>query len=117
MELQPQYKPYPRLRGAVLLLAGLGLAKWQIYDPLHAAENGVHEVTLYGLAQFLGIILPLLGLAMVLAGHGVERFLHTLRFDPKRLNWKSAVFLLFFVGLGIYAWEWVNHALTAQGYH
>lgn len=35
---------HPRLVGAGLLVVGLFLAKWKIYDPLHAAELGRPEV-------------------------------------------------------------------------
>ncbi len=109
--------PYMRLRGLVLLLVGLGFAKWQIYDPLHALENGVTEVTISSTMMALAIFLPVLGLAIVVAGNGVERFFETLRVDPKRLSAKNVVFLLLMTALGGSAWIWVQMALTAQGFH
>ncbi len=109
--------PYLRLRGLVLLIVGLGMAKWQIYDPLHAKENGVTEVTINSTMMALGILLPVLGLAIVVAGNGIEKFFADMRVDPKRLNWKSVVFLLTMALVGGGAWIWVQMALSAQGYH
>ncbi len=91
---QPAPTPYIRLRGLVLLIIGLGMAKWQIYDPLHAKENGVTEVTISSTMLALAIMLPVLGLAIMLAGNGIEKFFTDMQIDPKRLNWKSVAFLL-----------------------
>lgn len=114
---QPAPTPYIRLRGLVLLLVGLGMAKWQIYDPLHAKENGVTEVTISSTMMALAIMLPVLGLAIMLAGNGFEKFFADIRVDPKRLSWKSVAFLLAMALIGGGAWIWVEMALSAQGYH
>ena len=109
--------PYIRLRGLILLIIGLGMAKWQIYDPLHAKENGVTEVTISSTMMALAIILPILGLAIMVAGNSIEKFFADIQVDPKRLTWKSVVFLLTMALIGGGAWIWVKMALSAQGYH
>ncbi len=108
--------PYMRLRGLVVLLIGLGFAKWQIYDPLHARENGVTEVTISSTMMAVGIILSVMGLAIVVAGNGVERFFETLRVNPKQLGAKSIVFLALMAAIGLGAMIWVEMALEAQGF-
>ncbi len=108
--------PYMRLRGLVLLLIGLGFAKWQIYDPLHARENGLTEVTTSSAMMALAIILPVCGLAIMLAGNGVERFFETVRANPKQLSAKSIVFLSVMAAIGLAAMIWVEMALEAQGF-
>lgn len=107
---------FMRLRGLVLMIIGLGFAKWQIYDPLHARENGVTEVTISSTMMAVAIILTVLGFAIVLAGNGIERFIETMRADPKRLSVKNVVFLLTMALLGGGAMIWVEMALEAQGY-
>ena len=39
---------HPRIMGPVIIATGLLLAKWQIYDPLHAAQQHVREVWIFG---------------------------------------------------------------------
>ncbi|HEY6093836.1 MAG TPA: hypothetical protein VIU93_02675 [Gallionellaceae bacterium] len=115
--VQPAPTPYIRLRGLILLIIGLGMAKWQIYDPLHAKENGVTEVTISSTMMALGIILPILGLAIMVAGNSIEKFFADIQVDPKRLTWKSVAFLLTMALIGGGAWIWVQMALSAQGFH
>ncbi len=108
-------KPYPRLRGAVLFAIGLGLDKWQIYDALYARESA--ELAISSAVLVLAILLPVLGLALMLAGHGVAKFAEDLLMDPRRLTWKSGAFLLLMVAIAGSAWVWVQMAIEAQIYH
>jgi hypothetical protein len=59
---------YPRLVGLGLVLVSAALAKWQIYDPLHAAERGQTTVWLSGKLVTLAISLGLCGLALLVLG-------------------------------------------------
>lgn len=110
-------KPYPRVRGAVLLLIGLGLDKWQIYDPLYGQGSGATEVTISSALLALAILLSVLGLALMLAGHGVAKFAEDLLMDPRRLTWKSGAFLLLMVAIAAAAWVLVQMGLEARGFY
>ncbi len=110
-----QRKPYPRVRGAILLLLGLGLDKWQIVDPLYSRGSADPAVTINVGVLALAILLPVTGLALMVAGHGVGKFAENLLMDPTRLTWKSGVFLALMVFIAATAWLVVQIALETQG--
>ena len=60
---QPAAKLGTRSRGLLMLIIGLGLAKWQVYDPLHAREQGLEQVTVDSLLVGLAVLLSVLGAA------------------------------------------------------
>ena len=66
-----------RLVGLIFLIGGLGLAKWQIYDPLHARELGRKEVWIDAKLVGLAIILPALGALFLVFGERVEGLLRS----------------------------------------
>jgi hypothetical protein len=100
-----------------MLIIGLGLAKWQVYDPLHAREQGIEQVTIYSLLVGLAVLLPILGVATLVMGDRLERIFEDIKIDPKRLNWKSIAILLLMALLGGSTWIWILLELSAQGYH
>lgn len=118
VELRPRRSNFnPRLRGLVILAVGLALAKWQVFDPLHAREQGAKGVTLYGLLVGLAVFLPVLGASFLTLGSRVHDFIDSLSTDPRRLNWRSAIVLVVVTGVCIAVWSWLLQQLSAQGYH
>jgi len=99
-----------------VLIIGLALAKWQIYDPLHAREQGLERVTISSLLIGLAILLSVFGAAILILGDRFEKIIGNLQIDPKRLNWKSTVFLVLIALVGGSIWVWVQLELSAQGY-
>ncbi len=108
--------PGLRSRGLLVLIIGLALAKWQIYDPLHAREQGLERVTISSLLIGLAILLSVFGAAMLILGDRFEKIIGNLQIDPKRLNWKSTAFLVLIALVGGSIWVWVQLELSAQGY-
>jgi hypothetical protein len=102
-----------RIRGAVSIAVGAGLVKWQIYDPLHAAENRRHEVLTSATLMALAILLPIYGGFLVGFGCRAEIwFREGLGFR----NWKGTLRVII-VGLlcfGLYLV--VQRKLYDQGY-
>ena len=113
---QPAAKLGVRSRGLLMLIMGLGLAKWQVYDPLHAREQGLEQVTVYSLLVGLAVLLPVLGAACLVMGDRFERIFEDIRIDPKRLNWKSIALLLLMTLVTGSTWIWILLELSAQGY-
>ena len=113
---QPAAKLGTHSRGLLMLIIGLGLAKWQVYDPLHAREQGLEQVTVYSLLVGLAVLLSVLGAASLVMGDRLERIFEDIRFDPKRLNWKSMTVLLLMTLVGGSIWIWILFELSAQGY-
>ena len=105
-----------RSRGLLVLIIGLALAKWQIYDPLHAREQGLERVTISSLLIGLAILLSVFGAAILILGDRFEKIIGNLQIDPKRLNWKSTAFLVLIALVGGSIWVWVQLELSAQGY-
>src|SRR4051812_26457520 len=83
----------PRLIGIVLIGVGLLLAKWQIYDSLHATEEHKHEIWILSYLVGLAIYAPAWGLLLVLFGNRPNEWF---KFDPENLSWKSTISLLGF---------------------
>ena len=106
----------PRGRGLLMLIIGLGLAKWQVYDPLHAREQGLEQVTVYSSLVGLAVLLSVLGAASLLVGNRLDRIFEDIRIDPKRLNWKSIAVLLLMTLMVGSTWIWIQLELSAQGY-
>jgi|SRR5436853_2241378 len=113
---QPAAKLGTRSRGLLMLIIGLGLAKWQVYDPLHAREQGLEQVTVDSLLVGLAVLLSVLGAASLVMGDRLERIFEDIRFDPKRLNWKSTTVLLLMTLVAGSIWIWILFGLSAQGY-
>ncbi|SRR6266480_280513 len=105
-----------RSRGLLMLIIGLGLAKWQVYDPLHAREQGLEQVTVDSLLVGLAVLLSVLGVASLVMGDRLERIFEDIRFDPKRLNWNSISVLLLMTLVAGSVWIWILFELSAQGY-
>ncbi len=107
-----------RLVGLIFLIGGLGLAKWQIYDPLHARELGRKEVWIDAKLVGLAIILPALGALFLVFGERVEGLLRSgwLDIDTGALCWRNVVVILTLaLGLGAVC-VWERMRLAAQGY-
>jgi len=100
-----------------MLIIGLGLAKWQVYDPLHAREQGIDQITVYSLLVALAVLLTIFGSGALLMGSRLEKILEDIRIDPKRLNWKSTTILLLMTLAAGSIWLWILLELSEQGYN
>jgi len=104
---------YPRIWGIVAIVLGLILAKWQIYDPLHAAEQHKQEVWILSELVALAIYGPAYGLLLLLFGSRPNRWF---AIDPQNLSLKNTLSLLLFGAVGLAAIFYVIGSLEAQGF-
>jgi hypothetical protein len=105
-----------RLQGVIYLAIGLGLAKWQIYDPLNARALGLDHVYISFWLVAFAVIFPMVGAAYVAFGQAAVTFLEGLSGDPMHPSGKSVAITLAMVlpTLGMIAF--VILQLNAQGY-
>jgi hypothetical protein len=103
----------PRIMGTILIAVGLFFAKWQIYDPLHAAEEHKQEVWLLSELIAIGVYGPAYGLLLLLFGRRPNQWF---AFDPQNLSLKNVLSLFFFGAFGLAAILYVIHSLEMQGY-
>ena len=104
---------FPRIIGIVFIVLGLLLAKWQIYDPLHAAEQHKHEVWILSELVVMAIALPAYGVLLLLFGKRPNEWF---KINPENLSWKNTVCLLAFAGVCIAVFIFVLGSLESQGY-
>jgi len=104
---------YPRIIGIVMIVVGLLVAKWQIYDPLHAAEQHRREVWI--LSELIGLAIygPAYGVLLLLFGRRPNQWF---KFDPQNLSLKNVLSLLAFGAVGLAAIFYVIGSLESQGY-
>src|SRR5688572_14685507 len=106
-----------RLRGLIIFALGLWLAKWQIWDPLHAAELGLEEVTIYKAALAGAVALPPLGLFFLLFGVTAKAFFAAMSpMDSSDLTKGNVIALLVFLAVMLVVGSLLTQALKAQGY-
>jgi hypothetical protein len=106
-----------RLRGVIILAIGLWLAKWQIWDPLHAAELGLEQVTIYKLALFGAVVLPPLGLFFILFGERAKTFFANMTpTDFSNLTLRDLVLAGMFLAVLVPVGLWISGELKEQGY-
>jgi hypothetical protein len=106
-----------RLRGVIILAIGLWLAKWQIWDPLHAAELGLEQVTIYKLALFGAVVLPPLGLFFILFGERAKSFFANMTpTDFSNLTLRDLVLAGMFLAVLVPVGLWISGELKEQGY-
>ncbi len=70
----------PRLMGIVCIIVGLIVAKLQIYDALHAAEQHRQQVTIYPVLLAVAVFGPAYGVLLLLFG---RRPIQWFRIDPQ----------------------------------
>lgn len=104
---------HPRIAGAILLLIALAIAKWQIYNPLHAAEYGYTELHVWPKLIGGAILLGAYGIVLCIFG---DRLNASMPKDFQNISWQFAVVAagLAFLGLAVYIF--VMTRLTDQGY-
>ena len=103
----------PRVFGLVSIGIGLLFAKWQIYDPLHAAARGKQNVWILVWFVAIGVYLPAWGLLFLAFGSRPNSWF---KIDPNNLNWRNVLFLLAFGSIGLAMLFFVIHSLELQGY-
>jgi hypothetical protein len=99
--------------GIVFVVVGLLLAKWQIYDPLHAAEQHRQQVWILSELVGAGIFLPAYGVLLILFG---RRPAEWFKINPQNLSWKNTVSLLAFAGVCLAVLFFVLGTLESQGF-
>jgi hypothetical protein len=105
-----------RFLGMVLLVLGLWLAKWQIYEPLHASELGIREHTTSSTAIGLGLLLPLVGAGYVVFGSAFDKVMAHLKVDKDNLNAKNVISIVVFAIIFISVFVFVESKLDEQGF-
>ena len=117
MEAKPHSQKFaqrhPRIAGLIVLFVALALAKWQIYNPLHAAEYGYTELHIWPKLIAFAIMLGLYGLCLCIFGSDLNE---SMPVDFNNINWKVAVAAsgLAFFGLAVYVYVMIS--LNDQGY-
>jgi hypothetical protein len=102
-----------RIRGVALMAVGVGLVKWQVYDPLHATANHLQQVWTSGSLVALAIILPIYGALLACFGQRAEIwFREGLGFR----NWKSTLRVTIVALLCFSLYLFVQRKLYEQGY-
>lgn len=107
-----------RLKGIFTLIGGLILAKFQIYNPLHASELQIETVYTSSTLMFCSIFLTLIGIGMLIGG---DRFLQSMENvikikDIDNLKFKEVVYPLIFALISCSIYIYIQEQLTAQGY-
>jgi hypothetical protein len=105
---------HPRLGGVVLLAIGLLIAKWQIYDPLHAAERHVQHLEIYQELVALAVLFSVGGVLLVL--FGPKKIKEWFVINPKNLSLKHTLILLSTAGVCLAVFFYVLGELAKQGY-
>jgi|KBSSwiStaDraftv2_1062776.scaffolds.fasta_scaffold279336_1 formate hydrogenlyase subunit 3/multisubunit Na+/H+ antiporter MnhD subunit len=105
---------FPRAFGMLLFIVSLGLGKWQIYNPLHAAEDQRSEVWFSGKLIGLTIILGLYSILFIVFGNRPNQWFKA---DPGNVEWKNVVLIVIMVIIGLGVYLYVERQLAAQGYH
>lgn len=107
-------KRFPRTIGVILSAIGIGLAKWQIYDPLHAAERHQDEVWISSKLVGIAVVLSAYGIALIIFGRKTN---DCLKIDPKNIDLRKACYLIGTAILCLVVYIWIMTTLSAQGYH
>jgi hypothetical protein len=105
---------YLRFWGIICIVLGLLLAKWQIYDPLHAANDHKHEVWILIYLVGLGISLPPCGLLLLIFG---RRTIPWFKIDPQNLDFKKTACLVLFAAVQVAVFVYVVGTFESQGFH
>ena len=107
---------YPRLVGVGLLAVGVLLAKWQIYDPLNAAELGRERVFIHAGLIGLGVMLPAAGILHVIFGGRINDFFRRFAHDPNNLRVSDVLLLLGIAAPQLALVIYIVASLERQGY-
>jgi hypothetical protein len=103
---------YPRSIGVLILAVSAAVMKWQIYDPLHAAEQGKQTVLIWGTLFCLSIMAGVFGLALIVFGKSLGPWIEA---HPEYLG-RRKPYLPAFTILIIMLYAWVLHGVSKQGY-
>jgi hypothetical protein len=106
-------KRHPRTTGIISLLAGACLAKWQIYDALHAAEQGKESVSFNGKLAVMSIGFIVFSVPYIIFGRKFEQWF---KLDLKNVGWRNAIIYAGTAIVAVAIVEWVKKSLVAQGY-
>ena len=80
-----------RITGAIILLIGLALAKWQIYNPIFARELHITSHTISGIALMFAILLPLIGFGYLIFGKRFDDLADLVVPDQKTISIKTVL--------------------------
>lgn len=105
-----------RPRGAVILVIGLVLAKWQIYDPLNARELGLSHVFVSPVLVVFAVLALFMGTVYVAFGDRADAMLRFLRVEPKNLSGKGIAAVVLAILLFVAFIFLVLAQLYGQGY-
>ena len=107
---------YPRLVGVGLLAVGVLPAKWQIYDPLNAAEPGRERVFIHAGLIGLGVMLPAAGILHLIFGGRINDFFRRFAHDPNNLRVSDVLLLLGIAAPQLALVIYIVASLERQGY-
>jgi hypothetical protein len=104
---------YPRTMGVIICLVGLLLAKWQIFNPLHAAEQRRNSIWIHAGLIASAIIFPVYGVLLMLFGKRPNEWFVI---NPQNVGWKNTLILLVISGGCLVVFFSVINSLENQGF-
>lgn len=113
-ETNKPYRRWPRAYGFVLLVVSFALAKWQIYDPLHAAKSGKQEIVIISSCFIVAVVGGVAGVLYLLFGSKINQWGD--RFSPDNVGWKAAVFYICLAMVCLALFIYVLVSLSNQGF-
>ena len=90
--------------------------KWQIYDPLNAAELGRERVVIHAGLIGLGVMLPAAGILHLIFGGRMNDFFRRFAHDPNNLRVSDVLLLLGIAAPQLALVIYIVASLERQGY-
>jgi hypothetical protein len=106
---------FMRVFGGAMILAGLVLAKFFVYDVMRAAEHGKEVAISVKLIVLIGI-LPTLGLIWLMLGQKAEQFMRPRGVGRQKMTPKQWLFTFVLIAPGLVLYFWMKARLAAMGY-
>ncbi len=95
-----------------MLAVSLSIAKWQIYDPLHASGGEQAQVHIWPKLIIASIVLGMLGMVLCISGNRREGK----EVDFNNMDWSTTLAALGGAALGLGLYFYALTSLSAHGY-
>ena len=103
---------YPRAMGALIFAMSIGFAKWQIYDPLHAAEQKTEKIWIWSGFICFSIIAGFYSLGLIIFGKRLNPWIES---HPQYFGWRKPYMYILLVFISV-LYLWIMRELDDQGY-
>jgi uncharacterized protein YjeT (DUF2065 family) len=103
-----------RIQGAVILAIGLFLLKWQVYDPLHAAEQKIQKIWTSSTLTLIAILLPVIGVCYLVFGAKAKQWTSK---EQSMSDWRGVLRVIAVASVCFGTYIFIQRKLREQGYH